>query len=113
MAKIGTIIYRGSSGKEYAFDVYPMKSDFDAIYAIYIVTKREEKSGGGGTHAHLYVGQTTDLSTRFDGHHKQDCFDEKGGNTICVHQVSTQNELDTIEEDLIKGLQPTCNDQLK
>ncbi|MGC2517256.1 MAG: hypothetical protein WA383_22260, partial [Terriglobales bacterium] len=31
------------------------------------------------------VGETGDLSTRFDDHHKADCFAQHNANCICTH----------------------------
>jgi hypothetical protein len=112
MAKIGTITYKGKSKTDYTFNLYPMDTSFSEIGAVYIVTKREVKDDKG-THTLLYVGQAEDMSTRFNDHHKQDCFDKKGGNCIGVHQLSKASDRDTVEEDLIASLNPPCNDQLK
>lgn len=112
MTKIGTITYKGKSKTDYRFNLYPMGTGFNNIGAIYIVTKREVNEGKG-THTLLYVGQTEDMSNRFDDHHKQDCFDSRGGNCIGVYQLSTQKERDAVEQDLIAAYNPPCNDQLK
>ncbi len=112
MAKIGTISYAGKSKNEYTFNLYPTGTKFSEIGAVYIVTKREEKDGKG-LHTLLYVGKTEDLSTRFDDHHKQDCFDKRDANCIGVHQLATEKGRDSVEQDLIPELNPPCNDQLK
>lgn len=109
---MSTINYTGKSKKEYTFDLYPVGTNFKKLGAVYIVTKREVKEGVGN-HTLLYVGKADDLSTRFDNHHKQDCFDKRGGNYIGVHLLGTEKERDSVEKDLVPALNPPCNDQLK
>ena len=93
MAKLGGITFKGASGKTYEFTIYSWGTTFKAVAAVYVITKRYKKSSDDGyTHTVLYVGETSDLSKRFDDHHKADC---------------TRLE---IEDDLIKSYDPTCND---
>ena len=109
MGKIGTITFNGKSGIEYSFDVYPFDTNFNAIGAVYFVTNRTEKSDGTGSHTGIYVGETGDLSKRFDNHHKQDCFDKHHANCICVHSESSEKNRLEKESDLIDNYNPPCN----
>ena len=110
MTKISTMNVKGQSGTAYSFDFYPMGTTFRTLGAVYIVTKRVKKPDGGGSHTYLYVGETGHLSTRFDDHDKQDCFDKRGANCIGVHLDSTkQSRLDK-EDDLLLGKGWPCND---
>lgn len=88
-----------------------MGTTFKNMGAVYIVTKRVVLNDKG-THTLLYIGKTEDLSTRFDAHHKQDCFDARGGNCIGVYLIATENKRSIIEEDLISAQKPPCNEQL-
>ena len=110
MDKIGTMNVVGKSGTEYAFGLYPSRTGFKALGAVYIITERTAKSGGGGSHKYLYVGETGDLSTRFDDHHKQGCFDRNGANCIGVHLDDSEDSRLTKESDLHDAHDWPCND---
>ena len=110
MAQIGSMNITGQSERKYNFGFYPMGEAFKAIGAVYVITKRVEKSDGSRTHTFIYVGETGDLSTRFDDHHKQDCFDEHNANCIGVHiDGAKQSRLDK-EQDLLAARNWPCND---
>jgi len=111
MAKLGGITFKGASGKTYEFTIYSWGTTFKAVAAVYVITKRYKKSSDDGyTHTVLYVGETSDLSKRFDDHHKADCFEENGANCICIRFEDDQSTRLEIEDDLIKSYDPTCND---
>ena len=105
----------GESGQEYkfdvyTFDVYPIDTDFEPLGAIYCISKRVEKSDGTGRHTTIYIGQTGDLSERFDNHHKEDCFKLHNANCISIHFKSKKSNRLEIETDLIGAYNPPCND---
>ena len=109
MAKIGTVTFTGASGTSYTFTVYDWGKPFPKDYAaVYCITKRYSDEGEF-RHKVIYVGETEDLSTRFDNHHKQDCFDEYGKNCVCVLEESDEQTRRDIEADLIKNYKPPCN----
>jgi hypothetical protein len=99
-----TTTLTGDSGDEYEFEVYALDANFDSIGAVYAVTRKE-----GDEHVVLYVGQTGDLSDRFGGHHKSECFDEKDADCLCVHQDGNKDSRLKKESDLISRYHPTCN----
>ena len=109
MKKIGTLTLTGASGTKYAFDVYPYGTEFNAIGAVYYISKRTEKADGTGSHDKIYIGETGDLSERFDNHHKEPCFKMHSANCISIHQESNENKRLIIEEDLIDAYNPPCN----
>ena len=74
MAKLGTITLKGQSGADYEFDVYTWGADFNNVGAVYYISNRYVDSDSGWTHTDIYIGQTGDLSDRFDNHHKAQCF---------------------------------------
>lgn len=110
MAKIGTLILQGKSGEEYAFEIYPTGQEFYAVGAVYAVTRQYVNEKGTYTHHVIYIGQTEDLSTRFDNHHKADCFKEHEANRICTHRDDDDDSRLAKEDDLIKQYNPDCND---
>ena len=109
MAKIGTLTLTGASGTEYTFNVYPYGTEFKEMGAVYYISKRTEKADGGGTHTRIYIGQTGDLSERFDDHHKESCFKKHNANCHSIHQESNENTRLKIEKDLIDAYEPPCN----
>jgi len=112
MAKLGAIIFTGASGTKYNFDVYSIDTKFDDVGAVYFFTKRIKKDGQDKyTHTkHIYVGQTGDLSERFEDHHKMPCIKKNGANCICIHVESNASKRTEIESDLIAAYKPVCND---
>lgn len=109
MAKIGTITLTGASGSKYTFNVYPYDTEFKELAAVYYISKRTGKSDGNGTHTHIYVGQTEDLSTRFDDHHDESCFKRNGANCKSILAESSKKIRLEIEADLVANLTTTCN----
>jgi hypothetical protein len=110
MAKLGAMTLTGQSGQKYQFDVYPLTTTFKAVGAVYYISKRTPKQDGGGDHSKIYIGQTGDLSDRFDNHHKADCFEKRGANCISVHTDDDEDSRLTKEADLIDAYKPPCND---
>ena len=110
MAKLGTVTFTGASGSKYEFNSYAFGTNFKENYgAVYFITNRHKNDDGGYSHEKIYVGQTEDLSTRFDHHHKQDCFDQNNANCICIHGEQNENIRLNIERDLIDKYNPPCN----
>lgn len=112
MAKLSTMKFKGNSGMEYSFDVYPIETTWrDGVAAVYFVTRRYQKDDGKYYHEELYVGQTADLRTRHASHHRQGCFDRHNANCLCILQEPVEQQRLAIERDLIQGRNPTCNRQ--
>ena len=87
-----------------------LNTDFNPVGAVYFITRRTTKPDGGGTHTHIYVGQTSDISQRLDSHHKINCFLEHNANCICIYREDNENTRVRIEADLIENYNPPCND---
>jgi predicted GIY-YIG superfamily endonuclease len=102
-----TIIATGASGSKYKFYVYPWGTNLKALGGVYMVLR---KTSQNGNHTVLYIGQTGDLSERFDNHHKKSCFDRNQKTHIAAMLESSEKKRLRIEEDLIKNYNPICND---
>ena len=109
MAKLGTITLKGQSGTEYKFNVYKWDTDFDDIGAVYYISNRHKVDDGGWTHTKIYIGQTGDLSDRFDNHHKAQCFEDNDVNAVSVHRDDDEDSRLEKEADLIMALNLPCN----
>lgn len=110
MPKIGDATFDGISGRGYRFEVHSMGTDFKAVGGVYAITRRSKNAENGHTHQAIYIGQTQDLSTRFDDHHKANCFETYGANCICTHLDDKESSRLTKENDLIRRHNPLCND---
>lgn len=111
-----TITIKGRSGTIYIFNVYgftkfsELKDAFKSIPALYAFTRRFPNSAISYTHYLLYVGETGDLSTRFNDHHKQECITRSNANCICIHSFKgTQAERLSAEADILNAFDLPCN----
>lgn len=111
-----TITIKGMSGTSYIFNVYgfsrfsDLKDAFKSIPALYAFTRRFPNSASSYTHDLVYVGETDDLSTRFDNHHKQDCIVKSNANCICIHSFQgTELERLAAETDILNSFDLPCN----
>lgn len=105
MAKETTVTLKGVSGRSYDFDVYPWGTSFKPVGAVYTVLKKN-----GTNFSILYIGQTGDLSERFNNHHKRPRFDRNGKTHIGIHLESAESRRFDIETDLVRNYSPVCND---
>ena len=101
-----TIVPKGASEASYRFTVFPWGTNFNPIGAVYLILRKEFS---GGKYTILYVGQTGDLSDRFNGHHKQHCFDNNRKSHIGVLREGLESRRLNIESDLIGNYQTACN----
>lgn len=101
---VNTVTATGSSGAQYSFKVYPWDTPFKSIGGVYLVLRT-----GNPSFDLIYVGQTEDLNSRFDSHHKQPCFDRKGRTHIAVLVEPSEPKRLRIESDLVTKYQPSCN----
>ncbi len=110
MVKFGNVMFAGGQGNKYNFTPYSWGANIaEGFGGVHFVTNRYEKSGGDISHKVIYIGETEDLSARFDDHHKQSCFDEKGVNCVCIHGEQDEEKRLFIEQDLINNYDPPCN----
>ena len=105
MAKVDTVTATGASGGKIAFDVYPWGQLFRPLGGVYVVLRRQQND----LYDVLYVGQTGDLSERFDHHHKQSQFDRNQRTHIGVHLEGVEQRRLAIERDLLGNYRPICN----
>ena len=107
MADQGTITWPGESGQKYRYWIYDIDTTFNPAPANYIFARKTET----GAFAPIYIGQTGDISERFDNHHKMPCIKQHGATHIHVHKSDDDEKIRMAEEsDLIAKWNPPCND---
>jgi len=112
MAKIAIMTLTGKSGTKYEFNVYPRTDTFNAIGAVYFMTKRRVADlQRGGIHTWVYVGETGDLSDRPLNHERKPCFDKNGANCLLIYSEKNRDMRLKIEADLRNAYNPPCNRQ--
>jgi len=109
MPKLGSVTFTGSSGKKYKFNAYPINTEFEAFGAVYLFTKRYKNSSGDYNHIDIYIGQTKNISERFENHHAMPCIKRNDANCICIYNESSESKRLDIEKDLIDNYNPPCN----
>jgi hypothetical protein len=107
-----TLTITGKSKTKYTFNIYTRETDFNAVGAIYVFTKRYLDSDGEYRYKYIYCGKAADLSTRFYDHHKEACINRNSANCICIMTVKTEADRVAIEKDILLGNDFSCNDAL-
>jgi hypothetical protein len=103
-----TIDWTGKSGKSYKYWIHKIGTTFQAVAGNYVFSKETKP----GYWAAIYIGETSDLSSRFDDHHQQKCIDKNGATHVHVHSNSAGADARRAEEcDIIARWNPTCNEQ--
>ena len=103
-----TIIWTGASGAQYEYRIYLFPHDFIVTPANYIFAKKTIL----GNFRAVYIGETGDLSDRFDNHRAMPCIQRQGATHIHAHATSDGAQTRRDEEsDLIANYDPPCNDQ--
>lgn len=105
MADEGTIKWDGQSGTEYTYWIYRLGTTFESASGNYIFAKETNP----GAFRPIYVGQTADLSERFDEHHKMLCIKQNGATHIHVHKTAAERSRLAEEADLLDKWHPVCN----
>jgi hypothetical protein len=97
--KTSTIYFRGRSGQEYCFQVWPSGTQFKAVPGVYVHTKRvfaNPNFPGAASHECVSIGATDDLS-QMAGRK------DKAGAYICVLAVPNAESRAAIELDLTEA----------
>ena len=105
MAQTKNITLTGASKRTYSFQAFPWGTSFNPAGAVYAILKEAPIMH----YSVLYIGQTGDLRERFDGHHKQACFDRNGKTHIAAYPEPTESRRFNVEADLVRNYNPICN----
>jgi hypothetical protein len=104
MAAEDRITVAGQSGTKYDFEVFPWGTSFNPVGGLYLVLKKQT-----GNYNILYIGQTANLSERFDNHHQAQCFNRNGKTHVAVLGEGSEQRRFAIETDLIHNYKTSCN----
>ena len=99
------ITFTGSSFQTYVFEKHPIGAPFPPLGACYVFIQQMFPQSP------IYIGETGDLSDRFENHHKLPCIRSEGATHICIY-VTGMERLDNrqaVESDLLGRYNPPCN----
>ena len=106
MADAPTIDWPGKPGKTYRYWIHPLPPNFSAVPGNYIFARETEP----GKYLPIYVGETGDLSERFDDHHAMPCIKKHSATHIHAHTNNKGQAARRAEEaDIIAQWNPPCN----
>lgn len=100
-----TIVWVGKSGVQYTYWIYPIRAPLAAKGGNYIFSKQ----GQDGLWYPLYIGQTGNLSERFDDHHKAARIIGAGATHIHARLNAEKTARLAEESDLVSHWRPSCN----
>jgi hypothetical protein len=103
---LGTVVFKGKSGKEFRFQAWPLTAKFKAAGGVYIVTKRSFEDRTFTTkasHQPLVIGHTADLAEALISKAQLAKLIAQGANCICTCAVTEAVHRAEIEKDLIDG----------
>ena len=111
MGKVGTINWTGMSRKTYCFEVWTLDTKFIEVECVYIYTKAVNNIWQP-----IYVGQTSQLSTRLNGHAYGDtdsdkCIQKSGATHLHILQLKPESARFNVETDLRNNYKWSCNMQ--
>lgn len=105
MSQEETMIWTGSSGKQYKYWVHPIGTSFKDEPGNYIFAKVSQ-----GEWTPLYIGETSSLQDRLPGHEKLPCVERNSGTHVHAHITSGGKQARLAEEsDLLQAFNPPCN----
>ena len=111
-----TTTLKTKMGKEYVFQLYSfddfndLKGFFDEDPALYSFTRRY-KDGDKFYHDYIYLGETCNLNSRFNEHHKEKCIRKNNANCIGIFRYGgTEKVRKGSESDLLESNKFPCNE---
>lgn len=104
MARLGTKLFTGQSGKSYLFNVYKGNMRFnDFIPGVYFITSETD-----GNEKAIFLGESDNVDLKLQNHELQSSFDEHEYNRISFHKNASREVREAIIEDLLPVLEPIC-----
>ena len=111
----GNISFAGTSGRQYAFQVWPMDTRFKPVAAVYFVTQRAYRNRTYHTASHdaIYIGHTDSLADTFGTTAALERYVKFEANCVCVHPLVDPLQRAAIVRDLLGVHSTHCNDDSK
>ena len=104
MAMHPTVTLTARSGTSYHFPVFPLGTPLAVVGGVYAVMRDD-----GARWTVLYIGQTGDLSCRFDNHHHEMAFRRQRATHIAAIGISAEDRRRQVEADLVGTYAPPIN----
>ncbi len=104
MAMHPTVTLTARSGTSYHLTVFPFGTPLPAVGGVYAIMRDE-----GARWTVLYIGQTGDLSSRFDNHHHAMAFRRQRATHIAAIGIPHEDRRRQVEADLVGTLAPPIN----
>lgn len=103
---MAAINWKGASGRTYGYWINPIGANFKNEPGNYIYAAKTQP----GRWRPVYIGQTSSLAARLNGHEKEVCAVRNGATHIHAH-TTPSGELSRREEesDLLARWNPACN----
>lgn len=107
MVEQETIQWEGQTGRRYRYWIYYIGTSFKKVPGNYIFAKQNVPLPDFSP---IYIGETEDLSERFENHPKMPCIKRNGATHIHVHINRDGKTFRKAEEgDLIERWNSPCN----
>ena len=112
-------ILKGKSCNKYTFSFFSF-DNFEELSdelneekgALFLFTKRYLKNGKY-VHDYIYLGETSDISTRYGNHHKRRCISSHGSNCIGFFFTDKdEEERNGMDKDILEANVFPCNDKI-
>lgn len=108
------IEFTDGAGNAHKFGIYPLRSEFKAVGAVYAISRATIDRSRHEQHEILYIGQTDNLGERMKAHlYSSSWITPSGANRVCVLIVEDQILRSELEASLVKEYQPRYNTYLK
>ncbi|MGI8642223.1 MAG: hypothetical protein ACR2MG_20020 [Pyrinomonadaceae bacterium] len=105
---ISSAVFRGKKDR-YDFKVFPLNEMFEAIPAVYIISKRTTDKFKRGHHALICIGETDSISDEIKKHKKGKCVKKHNANVISILPEANEKMRLKIETDLKAAHTIACN----
>ena len=104
--QIRSIEWPGQLGQKYRYGIHPIGTNFEKAAGNYIFANEPIPNRWDP----VYIGETADLSERFDNHHAMPCIRQNVATHIHVHTNQQGDDARRAEEDdIIAAYNPVCN----
>ena len=108
-----TATWAGKSGSVYAFELFPIGTEFNPVSAVYILCRPAPSLGITRRMEALYVGETESLHDRLNSgliqHDGLKRATQAGATYVGVYRTEGTANRARIETDLRHALNPSCN----